>query len=248
MNEMNFILFFLIIFFTLGKLNAIYREWLMQSYRTNLIHLSKINFMEKLDETSWNVCSLICLRKEECVFFSFHLSECRFFNGGERRPTEDKTGPVTIFNLQSGLCVKNSPSESCKLVDCRPDELNYKGTCIYFGKTKKHPPEARKACKERKQTLISVETEDKNNFLKTHGLDASNAGIIIGLQDEETEGTFVWESTGKKASMSCCWEGSEPNSLSGNEDDVALQKHTGRWIDVGSSYKGYFACESKPYV
>lgn len=222
----------------------------MSSYKTSLSRLNEIDFLRKLEKTTTTSCSFYCLNNEFCRFFSFIKGECRLFHGGDKRPSETSTGDIRIFNMEdddrSGTFVKECSSNVFKVPECQSDEVKFKNVCYFFKKTKATLNEARANCKDRIQTLVTIDSFEKVNFVKQHAFDLGSAFLLIGLNDEETEGVFVWEGTGKKLSNNCCWAPSDPNNFNGIEHFVIMH-NSGFWLDTSKgSIFVYYVCGSKP--
>eukprot|EP00965_Chrysotila_dentata_P162551 5367452-Pleurochrysis_carterae.AAC.3 len=101
--------------------------------------------------------------------------------------------------------------------------------------------EAQAACAGDGNTLAVINSAAENNQL----LEISQDIIVwIGLNDIETEGTFVWESTGETPAVTF-WGPGEPNN-SGGEDCATFQGGTGIWNDLQCGARRAYACSPPP--
>lgn len=78
--------------------------------------------------------------------------------------------------------------------------------------------------------LVTINDAAENTFVLNNFANAGGSGRVwLGLNDAETEGTFVYSSGQAPAYTN--WEPGEPNNVN-DEDYVAMYSGNGRWVDV----------------
>ncbi|XP_070188156.1 C-type lectin-like isoform X2 [Littorina saxatilis] len=128
---------------------------------------------------------------------------------------------------------------------CPQGWITYKGSCYKSFEQRKTWDEAQKTCQGYGAILATIPDSGVNNAL---------AGLLphlhlyvdkqawVGLNDRDTEGTYIWLGTNREATWTN-WDDGEPNnSVSGNEDCVALLPD-GYWNDAPCSTLLKFICE-----
>jgi len=119
-------------------------------------------------------------------------------------------------------------------------------TLIYVGINKSWP-DARRHCQRLGGELVSITSEQRKKevicFIANNGgLGSLMTGHWIGLNDQATEGTFVW-SDGSSGSYQHWYRG-EPGG-NGEARDCVFMHKTGlqyRWFDYPCSYHARFLC------
>ncbi|XP_004614832.2 low affinity immunoglobulin epsilon Fc receptor [Sorex araneus] len=110
---------------------------------------------------------------------------------------------------------------------CPEHWVNFRRKCYYFGQgsTKKWL-QARNECRALQGQLVSIHSQEEQDFLTPHG---SKFGTWIGLRDLDLEGQFVWMDENPLDYSN--WGPGEPNNQEPSEDCVVMG-HSGMWNDV----------------
>lgn len=94
---------------------------------------------------------------------------------------------------------------------------------------------ARTACLNNGGRLAVIPDETTNDLLYAH---TGTARVYIGLNDQQTEGVYVWENNEPLTYIN--WSNNEPNN-SGNEDFGEIRDDNGKWNDInGTTAREYF--------
>ncbi|XP_073910331.1 low affinity immunoglobulin epsilon Fc receptor [Castor canadensis] len=109
---------------------------------------------------------------------------------------------------------------------CPKQWLNFQQKCYYFGKSAKQWIQARFACSDLEGRLVSIHSQEEQDFLTKH---ANKKGSWIGLRDLDVEGKFIWMD-GTPVDYSN-WHPGEPNNEGQGEDCVMMQG-SGQWNDA----------------
>uniref|UniRef100_UPI000FDA0860 lectin-like protein n=1 Tax=Psychroflexus aestuariivivens TaxID=1795040 RepID=UPI000FDA0860 len=80
--------------------------------------------------------------------------------------------------------------------------------------------------------LVSITSAAENNFIANYLTENGQLNALIGINDLETEGTFVWENAENVSYTN--WNPGEPNNSGGNEDITEIYNNGG-WNDIGIS-------------
>jgi len=144
---------------------------------------------------------------------------------------------------------KNSPQDftSTPSISGFPEGYKYdekSRRAFKLHKKKKSWQDAQQTCQNEGGNLITVDTPEINNILKS-----KKELIWIGASDLKTEGTFAWTNgkivwkNGNKLSYSN-WMPGEPNDHAKNEDCTEVNYgQPGQWNDRPCSQRHYFMCE-----
>ncbi|XP_052250463.1 macrophage mannose receptor 1-like [Dreissena polymorpha] len=102
--------------------------------------------------------------------------------------------------------------------------------------------DARSYCKKRGADLVKIDSYDKQAWLSQQMTDPANDAIFwTGLNDQKTEGAYVW-ADGSPANQSYIKWNQEPNNYKGQEN-CGLIYTTGQYNDQTCSLKAAAICE-----
>lgn len=122
--------------------------------------------------------------------------------------------------------------------------IGARGECYVLHSTAANWNAARNACSGASATLVTIEDEYEQAFLRSF-VAAGTTTAWIGLNDRDNEGTFVW--TSGSASAFRFWTGGEPNNFA-NEDCVQIAgNEAGTWNDFGCDSSLAYICESRAF-
>ncbi|KAF3829496.1 hypothetical protein GH733_003760 [Mirounga leonina] len=118
---------------------------------------------------------------------------------------------------------------------CPENWVNFQRKCYYFGEGPKKWIQARFACGKLQGRLVSIHSQEEQDFLARH---ANRKGTWIGLRDLDREGEFIWMDQGPLNYSN--WRPGEPNNGGQGEDCVMIQG-SGEWNDAfcGSRLDGW---------
>ncbi|XP_026337065.2 low affinity immunoglobulin epsilon Fc receptor isoform X3 [Ursus arctos] len=121
---------------------------------------------------------------------------------------------------------------------CPEKWVNFQRKCYYFGKDPKKWIQARFACSKLQGRLVSIHSEEEQDFLAKR---ANRKGTWIGLRDLDREGEFIWMD--KDPLNYSNWRPGEPNN-GGQGEDCVMMQGSGQWNDAfcGSHLDGW-VCE-----
>ena len=122
---------------------------------------------------------------------------------------------------------------------CKPGWSYLSGVCYFTSQSCKNWTESQKACQKDNANLVSVKTQEENVYVQ-HRLNGDKGWI--GLNDRDTEGTFVW--AGNQSSNFTYWAPHQPNDFRLNEDCVHTLgvRHSFEWNDVSCASCHNFTC------
>ncbi|MBZ3881544.1 Low affinity immunoglobulin epsilon Fc receptor, partial [Sciurus carolinensis] len=109
---------------------------------------------------------------------------------------------------------------------CPEQWLHFQQKCYYFGKGAKRWVQARFTCSDLEGRLVSIHSQEEQDFLTKH---ANKRGSWIGLRDLDLEGEFIWMD-GSPVGYSN-WNPGEPNNQDQGEDCV-MMRGSGKWNDA----------------
>lgn len=109
---------------------------------------------------------------------------------------------------------------------CPQDWVNFQRKCYYFGRGSKKWLDARKACQQLNGKLVSIHSQEEQDFLTNY---TSKLETWIGLRDLELEGEFIW--IDQEPINYSNWDDGEPNNRSPSEDCV-MMRGSGKWNDA----------------
>ncbi|XP_037360593.1 low affinity immunoglobulin epsilon Fc receptor [Talpa occidentalis] len=116
---------------------------------------------------------------------------------------------------------------SGSLCDSCPERWVYfQRKCYYFGEGAKRWFQARIECRNLQGQLVSIHSQEEQDFLTRH---ASRTESWIGLRDLDVEGEFVWmDGTTPDYSN---WRPGEPNN-GGQGENCVMMQGSGQWNDA----------------
>nr|KAF6348483.1 Fc fragment of IgE receptor II [Myotis myotis] len=121
---------------------------------------------------------------------------------------------------------------------CPERWVSFQRKCYYFGEGAKRWIQARNACSGLRGRLVSIHSQEEQDFLATH---SNKKGSWIGLRDLHTEGEFVWMDQSPLDYSN--WRPGEPNN-GGQGEDCVMLLGSGQWNDAFcSSYLDGWVCD-----
>ncbi|XP_036902809.1 low affinity immunoglobulin epsilon Fc receptor isoform X2 [Sturnira hondurensis] len=113
------------------------------------------------------------------------------------------------------------------MCDTCPEEwVSFQRKCYYFGEGAKRWIQARYACSDLHGRLVSIHSQEEQDFLAKY---VNKKGSWIGLRDLNIEGEFVWMD-GSTLDYSN-WRPGEPNN-GGEGEDCVMMLGFGQWNDA----------------
>ncbi|XP_047560184.1 low affinity immunoglobulin epsilon Fc receptor isoform X3 [Lutra lutra] len=118
---------------------------------------------------------------------------------------------------------------------CPEKWVSFQRKCYYFGEDPKRWIQARFACSKLQGQLVSIHSQEEQDFLARH---ANRKGTWIGLRDLDREGEFIWMD--KEPLNYSNWRPGEPNN-GGQGEDCVMMQGSGQWNDAfcGSRLDGW---------
>uniref|UniRef100_A0A452UHP7 Fc fragment of IgE receptor II n=1 Tax=Ursus maritimus TaxID=29073 RepID=A0A452UHP7_URSMA len=120
--------------------------------------------------------------------------------------------------------LSSTPGSMCNT--CPEKWVNFQRKCYYFGKDPKKWIQARFACSKLQGRLVSIHSEEEQDFLAKR---ANRKGTWIGLRDLDREGEFIWMD--KDPLNYSNWRPGEPNN-GGQGEDCVMMQGSGQWNDA----------------
>ncbi|XP_074207005.1 low affinity immunoglobulin epsilon Fc receptor isoform X6 [Camelus bactrianus] len=120
--------------------------------------------------------------------------------------------------------LRESNGSTCNT--CPEKWVSFQRKCYYFGEGAKKWIQARFACSNLHGRLVSIHSQEEQDFLTKH---ANKRGSWIGLRDLDIEGEFIWMD--KKPLNYSNWQPGEPNDAGQGENCVMMQA-SGQWNDA----------------
>lgn len=121
-----------------------------------------------------------------------------------------------------------------------------KGSCYQVFSEKVNWFQAQMNCRKHDSTLVQIEDELENQWLKKQYPDIKMATWIDAV-DLGKEGQWMWFSSGKTAAY-LPWFSGEPNNHNSIEHcAVIFNNGNEKWNDTKCHYSFYFMCEKKIY-
>ncbi|XP_045630396.1 low affinity immunoglobulin epsilon Fc receptor isoform X1 [Ursus americanus] len=150
--------------------------------------------------------------------------------------TVPATASATVPTTAAPLSLSSTPGSMCNT--CPEKWVNFQRKCYYFGKDPKKWIQARFACSKLQGRLVSIHSEEEQDFLAKR---ANRKGTWIGLRDLDREGEFIWMD--KDPLNYSNWRPGEPNN-GGQGEDCVMMQGSGQWNDAfcGSHLDGW-VCE-----
>ncbi|XP_074207004.1 low affinity immunoglobulin epsilon Fc receptor isoform X5 [Camelus bactrianus] len=132
--------------------------------------------------------------------------------------------PATAPTTAAPLSLSSTPGSTCNT--CPEKWVSFQRKCYYFGEGAKKWIQARFACSNLHGRLVSIHSQEEQDFLTKH---ANKRGSWIGLRDLDIEGEFIWMD--KKPLNYSNWQPGEPNDAGQGENCVMMQA-SGQWNDA----------------
>ncbi|XP_078579149.1 hepatic lectin-like isoform X1 [Branchiostoma floridae x Branchiostoma japonicum] len=177
-------------------------------------------------------CASRCSSSSQCVAFQFSNGNCYPKTATCSSPITDNTRD-TFYDKEAGSV---------------PDGYVERGGSYYklFRTTKKNQASAQETCEADGGNLVSIKTSSLNNFLL--GLMPDRVNYWIGLNDKDSEGTWMWEDGSRLKSCDFTnWAPYEPNDnygAYGGQDCIHLWAGSSFKWDDDECWKGkYFICQ-----
>ncbi|KAL5009101.1 hypothetical protein ScPMuIL_014682 [Solemya velum] len=127
--------------------------------------------------------------------------------------------------------------------DCDSGWEAYGHSCYKFQRRETNFENAKTRCEAKGAHLVRIEDANENDWIRSQ-IDTIGANWWIGLNDKETEGTFVWNDCPGQQTHFTNWMSGEPNQHDGNQEDcVQIIHSSGEWNDVPCSKTIKFICE-----
>ncbi|XP_048196830.1 low affinity immunoglobulin epsilon Fc receptor isoform X2 [Perognathus longimembris pacificus] len=151
------------------------------------------------------------------------LTQAKSLSLNERRTVSN-----LLENLQEAvrkLWVEIRMAKGSACSTCPEQWLNFQQKCYYFGEGTKRWLQARFACSDLEGRLVSIHSQEEQDFLSKH----TSKDSWIGLQDLDVEGDFVWMDRSPVSYSN--WLRGEPNN-SGLDEHCVMMRASGHWNDV----------------
>jgi len=151
-----------------------------------------------------------------------------------KHSSQKKLGKVALS--EPVVSVTSTPAATAAFEGCSVG-TEYNGKCYYHNSDSLSRNSAEAACETLGGTLASITSADMNSELVSL---AGGNSVWIGLSDQSTEGTYVWEDGSEPTYTS--WASGEPNDYGGAEDCVEMWS-SGNWNDDSCSDNKESICE-----
>ncbi|XP_031292970.2 low affinity immunoglobulin epsilon Fc receptor isoform X8 [Camelus dromedarius] len=152
------------------------------------------------------------------------LSNLKSLNMNERRMALESLERLQEEIQKLWVELRESNGSTCNT--CPEKWVSFQRKCYYFGEGAKKWIQARFACSNLHGRLVSIHSQEEQDFLTKH---ANKRGSWIGLRDLDIEGEFIWMD--KKPLNYSNWQPGEPNDAGQGENCVMMQV-SGQWNDA----------------
>ncbi|XP_054422207.1 low affinity immunoglobulin epsilon Fc receptor [Pteronotus mesoamericanus] len=150
--------------------------------------------------------------------------------------TAPAPAPALASATAPAMVLSSTPGSMCDM--CPERWVSFQRKCYYFGEGAKKWIQARFACSKLQGRLVSIHSQEEQDFLAKH---VNKKGSWIGLRDLNIEGEFVWMD-GSPLEYSN-WRPGEPNN-GGQGEDCVMMLGSGQWNDAFcSSPLGGWVCD-----
>ncbi|KAH0507715.1 Low affinity immunoglobulin epsilon Fc receptor [Microtus ochrogaster] len=142
---------------------------------------------------------------------------------------EKRTASDSLEKLQeevAKLRIQMLLSKGVACSTCPKNWLHFQQKCYYFGNDSKRWIQARFTCSDLKGRLVSIHSQEEQDFLMKH---TNKKDSWIGLRDLNVEGEFIWMD-GSPVGYSN-WSPGEPNNA-GQGEDCVMMRGSGQWNDA----------------
>ncbi|XP_045157798.2 perlucin-like [Mercenaria mercenaria] len=214
------------------------------------------------------MCLFIFIRPGFSEMFSKHF---KIVPGKTVNGMAPQSGAVTTAQcisqcLQEKTCiavVHHSTSQNCYLLSstgslvqtndlgctyiyvgggCMDGWVEYGGSCYLFSYDTYSWTDARVYCNNFGAELVEIETSSENVFVRETLESIGHSKYWIGLNDLDTEGVWVWTSTGIQASY-LGWEPTQPNNGVISNCGAIWRMFDYKWVDEWCTSLFHPICE-----
>ncbi|XP_019613137.1 low affinity immunoglobulin epsilon Fc receptor isoform X2 [Rhinolophus sinicus] len=135
--------------------------------------------------------------------------------------------PTTTPTTAAPLSLSSTPGSMCNT--CPEEWVNFQRKCYYFGEGAKKWIQARLACSKLQGRLVSIHSQEEQDFLAKY---INRRGSWIGLRDLNIEGEFVWMDQNPLDYSN--WRPGEPSNGgdTGLGEDCVMMLGSGQWNDA----------------
>uniref|UniRef100_H0W3G3 C-type lectin domain-containing protein n=1 Tax=Cavia porcellus TaxID=10141 RepID=H0W3G3_CAVPO len=142
----------------------------------------------------------------------------------ERHMASDALGKLKEEVAKLLMEIQMSEGSTCNT--CPAQWVSFQQKCYYFGESPKRWLQARYACEDLHGRLVSIHSQEEQDFLTKR---ANKEKAWIGLRDLDIEGEFTWMD-GKPLDYTN-WQPGEPNNADQGENCVMMLS-SGKWNDA----------------
>ncbi|MFX0123420.1 MAG: C-type lectin domain-containing protein [Candidatus Hodarchaeota archaeon] len=134
---------------------------------------------------------------------------------------------IPLYDPTLSLAIRTSSESNILSKYINSQSIEYNGHIYQLINLEKTWLEANKDCERRGGHLVTISSEEENNFVSNL---AGSQNIWIGLTDEIHEGSWQWVN-GESLTYTN-WDSEEPNN-SGPGEDYGMMYDNGLWNDAG---------------
>ncbi|XP_033732705.1 hepatic lectin-like, partial [Pecten maximus] len=116
----------------------------------------------------------------------------------------------------------------------------FQNRCFFEGSSAASWTEGRDQCRLSDGSLVTIDTDDVNNFLLT----VTTAGVFwAGGNDLTNEGTWTWIENDQPILLNSLWYLGAPQASSSEADCLGVVTASGEWRDVPCSLPATYICQ-----